>query len=201
MKTLRIAALLAPIALGACVAPPYVSRVEVTRFTGDEPQLLGTGPIAVIAPPGLDQDSLEASVFQNAVANELHQLGYIVTGDMAQQVAEVSVEQFVETAGHRNGSSVGVGVGGSSGGWYGSGGGVGVGVGLDLTPRPADRYTRELRVMIKPAAGGLALWEGRARFTASANSNMAQTDAAAAKLADALFAGFPGQSGETIEVE
>jgi hypothetical protein len=54
--------------------------------------------------------------------------------------------------------------------------------------------------MIKPAAGGTALWEGRARFTATVNSDFASTEAAAAKLADALFGGFPGQSGETIEV-
>jgi hypothetical protein len=54
--------------------------------------------------------------------------------------------------------------------------------------------------MIKPAAGGTALWEGRARFAASTNSDYAESQAAAAKLAAALFGGFPGQSGETIEV-
>ena len=55
--------------------------------------------------------------------------------------------------------------------------------------------------MIKPAQGGTALWEGRARFAATANSGFAETQAAATKLADALFGGFPGQSGATIEVE
>ena len=51
------------------------------------------------------------------------------------------------------------------------------------------------------ADGGTALWEGRSRFTATANSGFADTQAAATRLADALFGGFPGQSGETIEVE
>ena len=55
--------------------------------------------------------------------------------------------------------------------------------------------------MIKPAQGGTALWEGRARFAASANSDFAATEAAATKLAEALFGGFPGRSGETIEVQ
>jgi hypothetical protein len=54
--------------------------------------------------------------------------------------------------------------------------------------------------MIRPGPGGNALWEGRARFTATANSDFADQRAAAGKLADALFSGFPGRSGETIEV-
>ena len=119
---------------------------------------------------------------------------------MAQQVAEVSVERFVAQAdgGH---SPVGVGVGGSTGS-YGSG--AGVGVGIDLTSlingRPADRIDTVLRVMIKPSGGTNALWEGRAHFVATSNSNYADQRAAAGKLANALFRGFPGRSGETIEV-
>ena len=58
----------------------------------------------------------------------------------------------------------------------------------------------QLHVMIRPSAGGDALWEGRARFRATANSDFADQRAAAGKLADALFEGFPGRSGETIEV-
>jgi len=202
MKTHVLVALAPAALLAGCVAPAYVSPVEVTRFTGDQPQLLASGPIAVLPAPGVEADSLERAVFQDAVGRKLHELGYIVTGDMAQQVAEVSFERFVEGAGPRRSPvGVGVGAGASSGGGYYGGSGVGVGVGIDLSPRPVDRYDTELRVMIKPAGGGLALWEGRARFVATANSDMAETGAAANKLADALFAGFPGQSGETIEVE
>jgi hypothetical protein len=54
--------------------------------------------------------------------------------------------------------------------------------------------------MIRPAPGANAMWEGRANLTATANSNYADQRAAAGKLADALFTGFPGRSGETIEV-
>jgi hypothetical protein len=44
------------------------------------------------------------------------------------------------------------------------------------------------------------LWEGRANFTVRATSPLADTALGAPKLAEALFKGFPGQSGETIQV-
>jgi len=193
MKTI---ALLAPLALlGGCTTPAYVSPVEVTRFSDDAAGALGRGPIAVVPAPGVES-SFEAAAFQAAVADELTQLGYLVTGDMAQQVAEVSVERFTERAGYQR-SPVDVGVGGSTGS-YGSG--VGMGVGINLGGRPADRINTELRVLIKPSGGGNALWEGRAHLIATTNSNYADNRAAAGKMADALFRGFPGRSGETIEV-
>jgi hypothetical protein len=199
MKAVRLslAALASAALVPACTTPAYVSPVEVTRFTGDAPQLLGSGVIVVRAAPGQEPDSWDYAAFQTAVAEELRQVGYTVTGDDAPQVAEITVERFVERSGGGR-SPVNVGVGGSTGS-YGSG--VGVGVGINLGGgRPAERIDSELRVMIKPSAGGTALWEGRARFTATANSDFAERQAAAAKLADALFTGFPGHSGETIEV-
>jgi hypothetical protein len=198
MKTLSFLATLA--LLAGCATPAYVSPVEVTRFTGDSPASLGSGPIAVVAAPGTPTDSWEYAAFSRAVGDELAQLGYVVTGDMAQQVAEISVRRAVAQAG-RGASPVGVGVGGSTGS-YGSGAGVGVGVDLSrlINGRPADQIDTELRVVIKPSGGVNALWEGRAHFTATSNSTYADQSAAAGKLADALFRGFPGRSGETIEV-
>src|SRR6187399_857786 len=192
---LRLNVIAAAALLAGCTTT-YVSPVEVTRFVGDQPQALGSGPIAVRAGPGAPPDSLELNVFRDAVARELQDQGYVVINGDAPQVAEVTFDQFVEQPGYNN-SPVSVG-GGVAGGSYGSS--AGVGVGIDLTPRPSERVHRELRVMIKPAEGGTALWEGRARFAASANSGFADTQAAATKLAAALFGGFPGQSGETIEV-
>jgi hypothetical protein len=189
------ASMAATMLLGACTST-YVSPVEVTRFVGEEPALLGTGPIAVRAGPGIDAASLEYSVFQTAVTEELEQLGYIVAGGDALQVAEITVERFVTAQGAAR-SPVNVGVGGSTGS-YGSG--LGVGIGLDLSGPPPEQVDTQLRVVIRPTAGTMALWEGRARFTATANSDVAEARASAAKLADALFAGFPGKSGETIRV-
>jgi hypothetical protein len=193
---LRLSAIASAVLLAGCTTT-YVSPVEVTRFTGSQPQALGAGPIAVRAGPGGAPESLELNLIREAVARELQDQGYVIINGDAPQIAEVTFDQFVEQPGY-NRSPVSVG-GGVAGGSYGSS--AGVGVGIDLTPRPSERLHRELRVMIKPADGGTALWEGRARFTATANSNYADTQAAATKLADALFGGFPGQSGETIEVE
>jgi len=198
MRTLvRLSAVACAALLASCTTT-FVSPVEVTRFVGDQPQLLGSGPITVRAGPADQADSLETGLFRDAVARELQNQGYVIIDGEAPQVAEVTVAQMVEQPGFTNNPvSGGVGV---AGGTHTRGTSVGLGVGIDLTPRPSDRLHRELRVMIKPAAGGTALWEGRARFAASTNSNYAETQAAAAKLAGALFGGFPGQSGETIEV-
>ncbi len=197
MKRTALLAALAPAALLAgCATPAYVSPVEVTRFTAPQ-AALGTGTIALRAGPGEAEDSWDYTAFQAAVADELTRLGYTVTGDGARQVAVVTVRRSVQQSGGQR-SPVNVGVGGSTGS-YGSG--VGLGVGLNLGGnRPAEQIDTELRVSIVPADATDALWEGRARFAATANSAYADRQAAAAKLAGALFAGFPGRSGETIEV-
>ena len=92
---------------------------------------------------------------------------------------------------------VSVGVGGSTGS-YGSG--VGMGVGIDLSPPPAAEVETELNLSIRDRMTGQVLWEGRASFTVRSTSPLADTGLAAPKMAEALFAGFPGKSGETIEV-
>ena len=194
---LRLGTIASALLLAGCTTT-FVSPVEVTRFVGDQPQALGSGPIAVRAGAGASPESLEFEVFRDAVARQLHELGYVVVDGDAPQVAEVTVDSFVAGPGS-GGSPVSGGVG-VAGGTHSRSTSVGVGVGIDLTPRPSDEVHRELRVMIRPGDGGMALWEGRARFSATTNSDYAETQAAATKLAGALFGGFPGQSGETIEV-
>jgi hypothetical protein len=186
-------------ALAGCTTPAYVSPVQVTRFTGSAPDLLGSGPIAVRAAPGQPADAADYAVFQTAIADKLAQVGYTVAGGDAVQVAEIRVERFVRQ-GESQRSPVSVGVGGSTGSW-GSGIGGGIGINLGGGGGGGDQVGTRLQVMIRPSAGGDALWEGRADFTASANSDYADRRAAAERLADALFAGFPGRSGETIEVQ
>lgn len=195
MRTLASFAALA--LLAGCTTPAFVSPVEVTRFIGAAPGQLGRGPIAVRAAPDGQTDTWEFAAFQAAVAAELQELGYSVT-DNAAQVAEIRVQRLVarNDGGRRSPVSVGAG---SSTGSFGSGVGVGIGINLGGS-RPAEQIDTQLQVMIRPGTGGDALWEGRARFTATANSDYADQRAAAGKLADALFDGFPGRSGETIEV-
>lgn len=196
MKRIALLALLGPFALLAgCAAPSYVSPVEVTRFI--EPRAeLGSGTIGIEPAAGTAADSWDYAAVRKAVSDELTKLGYVVTDGTSRQVARISVDRAVTQPDGRR-APVSVGVGGMTGGL---GTGVGLGVGIDLRGRQPERIDTELRVAIFPSGGDLALWEGRARFAASANSSFANGPAAAAKLAGALFAGFPGRSGETIEV-
>ena len=189
-------AALAAIALSGCVAP--VGPVEVTRFHAPGPSPLGRGPIAVEPVPGADGAGLEFGSYAGAVARQLVLLGYSERppGAATTQVALVRIERQSYRPGRRRGP-VSVGVGGQTG-RYGSG--VGLGVGIDLSGPPPEQVQTLLAVTIKDRASGQALWEGRANFTVKTSSPLATTQLAAAKLAEALFRGFPGQSGETIEV-
>lgn len=194
----RLLVLVPAALLAACQT--YVGPVEVTRFH-DAAALsrLSQGTIAVLPAPGFsDEQSLEQASYDAAVSRELQRVGYsLATAGTSQQVAEVRVERF-RMQPERGRGPVSVGVGGSTGS-YGSG--VGVGIGLDLSGRPKEQVTTQLSVMIRDAGTRATVWEGRASFTVAASSQLAQTQLGAAKMAEALFRGFPGNNGETIEVE
>ncbi len=197
MKKPALTLIAASALLGGCATPAYVSPVEVTRFVGDAPTFLAQGTIQISPASGLDSGSIEYSLYENAVRRELESLGYRVVVVNGAQVAQVALDQYVVDEGRRRGP-VDVGVGGSTG-TYGSG--VGLGIGFNLGGQPAERVSRELSVSIREAGGATNLWEGRAAMVATTNSDYAADAAAAPRMAEALFAGFPGNSGETIEVE
>jgi hypothetical protein len=208
MTRLILAPVAAALLLAGCVQT-YVSPVSVTRFVGAEPARLGQGPIAVVPAPGGPVPP-DFAAFQTAVSADLARLGYqVVGGDtsassskavggqaVAPQVAEVRLGRAMALSPGRN--PVSVGLGGETGS-YGSG--FGAGVGIDLTRPPPNVATTDLGVVIRDTASRQSLWEGRAQFTASGNTPYASPQATAQKMADALFAGFPGRSGETIEVK
>jgi len=191
-----VAAALAAITLSGCVAP--VGPVEVTRFHLPDTAALGQGTITVEPAPGMDGASLEFRTYAAAVGRQLSLLGYSeMAAGRSDQMALVHIERRTLVPG-RNGSPVSVGVGGSTGS-YGSG--VGVGIGLNLSgPLPEQIETR-LSVMIRDRASGQSLWEGRASFAVKSTSPLANSQLGAAKMAEALFTGFPGTSGETIQVK
>ena len=196
MKRLTLAALLLPpLLLAGCVAP--VGPVQVTRFHAPDTARLGKGAIAVEAAPGNDPASLEWRSYQAAVQRQLALVGYAeAQGGAGGQVAVLGLRRSSYQP-ERSGGPVSVGLGAGTGS-YGSG--VGLGVGIDLSPPPAAQVETELSVTIRDRATREALWEGRASFTVRSTSPLADTGLAAPKMAEALFAGFPGKSGETIEV-
>ena len=191
MKRLALP-LFAALALSACATPAYVSPVEVTRFVGAQPAYLGQGTIEIAAAPGMAEagmgaDSLRFSVYADAVRRELEQLGYRVVAQGGAQVAQVSVEEGVSVEGRRRGSGVGVG--------------VGIDLGSLLSGPPPERIDRSVAVAIRQDGAAQNLWEGRAGMTATSNSDYADDASAAARITDALFADFPGTSGETVEID
>lgn len=195
MRCLVLLPAFAALAVAGCVAP--MGPVQVTRFHIPDAAVLGRGTIAVEPAPGISAGSLEWQAYRAAVARQLALAGYSeAASGTGTQVAQVRLDRRTYRP-ERNRGPVSVGVGGGTGS-YGSG--LGVGVGIDLSGRPPEQVETELGVMIKQRAGMRTLWEGRASFTVRANSPLAQSDLGAAKVAAALFKGFPGQSGETIEV-
>ncbi len=201
MRTLpAILPLAAALALSACVAP--VGPVEVTRFHAPDTARLGRGTIRVEPAPG-QADSLEFRTYAAAVARELTRIGYSEplpgqTGNS--QVALLTLDRNTYQP-QRGRGPVSVGLGGGTGG-YGSG--VGLGIGFDLSGKPKEQVETRVFVSIRDAAAAptaTALWEGRAAFVVRGDSPLAQAPLGSAKVAEALFKGFPGQSGETIQVK
>jgi Domain of unknown function (DUF4136) len=192
-----ILAAIATAALSGCATP--VGPVEVTRFHAPEISALGKGTIAVEPAAGIDGSSLEFKSYAGAIARQLTLLGYTeaTPASPSAQVALLRVDRQTFRPDRRRGP-VSVGVGGSTGS-YGSG--IGLGIGIDLSGAPPAQTETTLGVTIKDRASDKALWEGKANFTVKATSPLASTQLGAAKLAEALFGGFPGTSGETIEVK
>jgi hypothetical protein len=196
MTKLPFAAALALLALSGCVAP--TGPVEVTRFHAPDLTRLGRGTISVEPAPGQDGTTLEWRSYQSAVARQLTLLGYAeAPAGQGAQVAQVGIAR-AQFRPERDRGPVSVGIGGSTGS-YGSG--VGLGIGFDLSGRPGEQVSTRLSVAIRERGAEVPLWEGRADFTVRASSPLAQTQLGAPKLAEALFSGFPGNSGETIAVK
>ncbi|HMO74467.1 MAG TPA: DUF4136 domain-containing protein [Sphingopyxis sp.] len=200
MKLLHSAALLgaAALALGGCATA--VPPVEVTRFhTNAAPGWApGTRYTVDAGAPGDPAPSIEWNSYRAAVERQLQLQGLVVAegGAAAPLRVRIGIDRSERVSGGGN-SPVSVGVGGSTGGYRS---GVGVGIGFNLGGGPRRVQDLQLSVRIDDAATGNALWEGRAIAAVPAKAPAAQPGLAAAKLAEALFKDFPGESGRTISV-
>ena len=195
-KIYQLLPLLMMASLSGCVVP--TGPVEVTRFNrAAEGVVYGAGSYSVeVAGDSAAGQGLAASPYLAAVAREMQRVGYIdKAGGGSDVIAEVraSTERFEP----ERRSPVSVGVGGSTGS-YGSG--VGLGVGINLGGGPKAQVETTLNVRIVRRSDNLVTFEGKAVQAAKAGSPAAQPGIAASKLAEALFQGFPGKSGETIRV-
>ena len=199
MRRMLIVAGLAALTLGGCATP--IPPVQVTRFHRiDASNQLPAGSFVLAAQSADSGIGIDPS-YEAAVSREMERLGYRSTrSGQADYIVTLRVEQARERV-QRDGSGVNVGVGGSTGS-YGSG--VGMGVGLDLGRLfgggSGEAIMTRMAVRISRRAGDVALWEGRAETAARSNTPQAQPGLNADKLATALFANFPGNSGETVTV-
>ena len=186
--------------LAACTTgglPP----TQVVRYHLDQPVTRGTVAVQPLTPEA--GGALSFAPFAAAVQAQLVTLGYSVApaGTLPDFVALADVHRDQQIGPPRRSPiSIGLGAGGSS---FGRGGGVGLGGGVGFPiggGRGRPVLLTDLSVTIKRRADQTAVWEGHARGVVDARAPDANADAQAGRLAGALFAGFPGESGRTIEV-
>lgn len=183
------------LSLGGCAT--MVPPVEVTRFHNAVAWAPGTRYV-VATETGDASPSMEWSSYRAAVERQLQLQGLVATENAADAPLKVRIGfERSERVSGSNRSPVTIGVGGSTGS-YGSG--LGLGLGFNLGGGSRAVQDLRLSVRIDDAATGQALWEGRAEAAVPTKAPAAQPSLASAKLVDALFQGFPGESGRTIKV-
>lgn len=194
---MRIAILIAgALVMTGCATAPTAYPVEVTRYRVDD---VGRGTIALVAKDG-DSQSLEFKAFAAPIADALSRQGYTVLPDGARgvYVAQISVDTDRRSVRSRSPVSVGLG-----GGTWSGGGGVGLGGGVSFPVgrgRSREQVATRLAVNIVTREGQ-GVWEGHAQTLEERPVGTGDATLTATRLANALFAGFPGESGRTIEVK
>ncbi|MGN6278596.1 MAG: DUF4136 domain-containing protein [Sphingomonas sp.] len=193
----RVQVILAAMSAAALAGCATTRPVEVTRFHLEQP--IGRGTIDVEPLSGAGPASLEYKTYAAAVQGELLRVGYGAAspGNTAQYLATVNFMRASRgTVDMGPPVTLGLGVG-SFGRHVGGGVGGGIGIGKH---RHKELITSELSVRITDRASGSTIWEGRAQLDGAVGEKEASPAATAAKLAHALFKGFPGESGRTINV-
>jgi len=197
---LPLAALATSLLVSACATGPRSFPVSATRFHYDPVTARGTVAVEPLAGP--TSPSLEYKTYAAAVQAELLRNGFTnpAPGARAEYIATVGFTRAPQSLPQRR-SPISIGLGGGvGGGGYRSGGGVGAGVGFPLGGgRGGEGVVTELSVRIRK--GPDAIWEGQAQSLTDTSAPSADTASVAQRLATALFTGFPGESGRTIEVK
>lgn len=192
----------AALALTGCAA--QMPEARVTRFHLGQP--IAPGQLSVEPrDPTLAKD-LEFQSYARIIQGEFARLGFGLAPDLAKSelVAVTEVSRSWRPVGEAQRSSVSIGVGGGSGGGWHGGTSVGLGGSVSFPIGKAKQrmdVLTQLSVQLKRRSEGTVIWEGRAEMVARDGSVQAHPKTAVARLAAALFEGFPGRSGETITVK
>lgn len=167
-------------------------RVEVNRFVGDDPAALGQGAIAVTSQTE-GQDYVpqgDRAAYEAAVIDQLVHAGYDTAQAKAEggHSAELRVTRTVLEPAEAKRSPVS----GSAAMSVGNrGSAYGLAVNVDLTKPLPPLVSTKLEARIRDKATGQVLWEGRAEVATREGDGKWTEQAIAARLAEALFDGFP----------
>ncbi len=201
MHKAAIAVITGGLVLAGCATAPTGYPVEATRYHYDP--VLDRGTV-VIEPGDAGPPPLEYQAYAAAVHAELLRIGFADPGPGVQPRFRVTVTYSQTTQPlprRRSPVSIGLGGGGFSGGGYRGGGGVGLGGGVSFpVGGGGGRLGTVTQLSVRLRRGPDAVWEGQARTLTETRAGAPTTDAVATRLARALFGGFPGESGRTIEV-
>ena len=170
--------------------------VDVVRYHLSQPIPAGT---VVIEPQRPGEAGPEYALYADAVSSEMTRLGFTATADAvrADYIATVGFSR-VDRGQVRTPPPVTIGLGGGSfGGNVGVGGGASFGIGS----KTRTVYGAELFVQLRRRGDSTMIWEGKAVTQTLSGEAGAQPADDAARMAAALFKGFPGQSGITIQVK
>jgi hypothetical protein len=188
------------IGLSACTTP---FKADVSRFAAPLPAPQGQSFAVVPEDPKL-AGGLEFATYANSVAAEMQELGY--TRAATPESADLLVRFDYRVDGGRervrtdfNGvGAAGFGPWGRWGGWGGGGWGLGFNDPFFGGPdvRSYTIYTSGIDLKIDRAADGQRLFEGKAEAVSRSN----RLPRLVPNLVDAIFTGFPGNSGETLRI-
>jgi hypothetical protein len=187
--------------LSACATP---FKADVSRFTAPLPAA-GQSFAVVPEDPKL-AGGLEFATYANSVAAEMQELGYVRAS--SPETADLLVRFDYRVDGGRervrtdfNGGFGAFGPWGPWGGWGGRGFGAwGFGFNDPFFGGPNVRsytiYTSGVEMKIDRRVDGQRLFEGKAEAVSRSN----RLPRLVPNLVDAMFTGFPGNSGETLRI-
>lgn len=195
-------ALLALATAGCATTGTRRDATDVTRYHLGQPIPAGSVTTEPLAAPGASI-SPEYRIYADAVGAELGRIGFAPTaaGSSSQYIAGVSfLRSSRGTVRTPPKFSIGLGGGSFGGGRRGGGIGIGGGISKGFGSETRDVLVSELAVQLRRRSDGTIVWEGRAQTSGLSGRPDDQPAATAERLANALFRGFPGESGITISV-
>jgi hypothetical protein len=182
---------------------PRQGKIQVTRYVADTPDAarLGHGRIAVAAAPRSMTMGSESAAYEAAVVDQLVKAGYRTQSgggadsETLSQIAEVTIRHDVVEPAEPPRSPVsgavdlGVGTYGTS---------AGVAIAIDMRKPAKALISTRLDASIRDKATNELLWEGHAKVLSRIGDGDWTTPKTAARLAAALFEGFP-ESATRVE--